>query len=1057
MRAILLLAIAALFLSACNDTNVGALLAEKEQCTGDKCNEPMPDECVASTASVACGKGECRRVIPECTEGQYNFCEPGLPASELCNDLDDDCDGVVDNGCDDDGDQYCDAEMTVIGRPAVCQLGGSSLLDCDDDNAERHPEQTEICDDAIDNDCNDFADYLDFNGCTHITASFQDSDGLITLEHGTSAIARAEITPPRLDLARKWSVASAIPDTMCATNDVMMTDALDTEGTSERRLAIVDDPAKLDCEYRIVLTVADVVADSIRLRMRNTRPRVDEMVGAVLDDSTLVVYAAAGRDPNLTATVPTDIDEPVTISWGGRDVGLLDCTGSCEGATMAFKTPPVAGSYSFVLSAYDAFDGIARTRNLRVEVVPCVWARSTATGAGTGPGLTQAYGSLSAAITAAGTNSANVCLAGTGRMSLSSRVTLPSGVGISGGFSTAGVPATTRGAVRMTNGAQLAFAAGYTGSIRRVVIDADRPSTLLSATNASPSLYGVDLLLYSGTGSRGMLFQTNGTSSSTVRFASSNVRSSGAQADATGIDVRGAREGIARLIWNGSSTVELTGCTGLCRGISLFGAVSASLTAEKIDVEASGPGSRAYGISVTGTSTLSATAEIRSVATIYARTTAMDPGDVTVAIQLARTRGVSIASNTVIGPTTHDSGRRFSAGIADGSIARDGTISRGGSAGLTINANRQINSGRSTYAWTGVTCDDDPAAREGADIAAGVVLVGSSTVVVSNNGDNASRDYAIFGGASSSTWNPAGRPLPPSVPALWTVDTVDVRVVKNELRNGVLSLDEGCPPLERPRVSAIRDGLGPFVSPALPSRGLRLEKNGLVSGRRSSFDAVPNLDGVGTRMIELAGSHAVLVNNYIAATRGIDLTGLYAHRTEHLGLWNNVIELESLGPAGSVARKYGVLLDALPPGSIDLVNNIILLREDAEDVSDPVALYERSNGEMQAIGMLNNNIFFVEANERAAVGAYVAIEGGLRYSRLTFADYANAVGGAQNLIVPPLFQAHAMEQRRSLTRLTSRSPARDSGQMEGAPIEDRFANTRPSGAGVDIGHHELTP
>jgi hypothetical protein len=1052
-----LFALAALFFAACNDTNVGSLLAKKEQCVGTSCEETKPDLCTSTTASIACGVGECTRVVAQCTEGQFNFCDPGLPNTELCNNLDDDCDGTVDNGCDDDGDEYCDAEMTITGRPAICPRGGSTLLDCDDEAMERHPEQTEICDDAVDNDCNDFADYLDFNGCTHITASFQDSDGLITLEHGTSAITRAVLTPPTLGLARKWSVASATPDTQCATSDVMMTDALDTEETTERRLAIVDDPNKLDCEYRIVLTIADVVADNIRLRMRNTRPRVDEVVGAALDDSTLVVYAASGRDPHLTAVMPVDVDEPVTISWGGRDVGLLDCTGTCEGTSMMFKMPPVAGSYTFVLSAHDSFDRVPRTRNLRVEIVPCVWARAQATGSGTGPALADAYGSLSSAISAATTQRANVCLAGTGRMSLSSRVTLATGVGISGGFSTAGVPAATKGAIRTTNGAHLAFAAGYTGSIRRVVIDSDRASTLLNVTNASPSLYGVELLLSSGTGSRGIFLQSTGSVNATVRLASSSVRSNGAQVDATAIDVRGADSGVARLIWNGASTIELTGCSGLCRGISLFGSTSASLTAERIDVEASGAESRAYGISIAGTSTLSATAEIRSINTILARTTAMDPADVTVAVQLERTRGVSIASNLVIGPTTHDSGRRFSAGIADGSISRDGTVLYGGSAGLTINANRQINAGRSTYAWTGVTCDDEAQAREGSDIASGIVLVGSSTVVVSNNGDNASRDYAVFGGASSATWNPADRPLPPSVPAIWTVDTTDVRIVKNELRNGVFSMDDACPTLERPSTVVVRDGLGPFVNPALASRNLRLEKNGLVSGRRSSFDAVPNIDNVAVRMIELSGGDILLVNNYIAATRGIALIGVYAHRTEHLEMWNNVVELESLGPPGSTARKYGVLFDDLPPGSLNLINNIILLREDAEDVSDPIALYERSNGEMQAIGVLNNNIFFVEANERAAVGAYVAIEGGMRYSRLTFDDYATAVGGLRNMIVPPLFQGHAMEQRRSLTRLSSRSPARDSGQEEGAPEEDRFANARPAGAGVDIGHHELSP
>jgi MYXO-CTERM domain-containing protein len=60
--------------------------------------------------------------------------------SELCNGLDDDCDGVVDEGFDVDGDGF-----TTCGE------------DCDDTNADVHPGGAELCD-GLDEDCDGVID-----------------------------------------------------------------------------------------------------------------------------------------------------------------------------------------------------------------------------------------------------------------------------------------------------------------------------------------------------------------------------------------------------------------------------------------------------------------------------------------------------------------------------------------------------------------------------------------------------------------------------------------------------------------------------------------------------------------------------------------------------------------------------------------------------------------------------------------------------------------------------------------------------------------------------------
>jgi len=84
-----------------------------------------------------------------------DWINPG--ATETCDNNDNNCVNGIDEGCDDDGDDYCDITMTFYNFPvAVCPntnvLDGNPGDDCDDNNINRYPGNPDICD-GIDNDC----------------------------------------------------------------------------------------------------------------------------------------------------------------------------------------------------------------------------------------------------------------------------------------------------------------------------------------------------------------------------------------------------------------------------------------------------------------------------------------------------------------------------------------------------------------------------------------------------------------------------------------------------------------------------------------------------------------------------------------------------------------------------------------------------------------------------------------------------------------------------------------------------------------------------------------
>ena len=127
----------------CDDTNPRVFPGAAEVCNG------VDDDCDGSSDNLPakdCGVGACMRTVPGCSNKQDTTCTPGTPVVETCNGADDDCNGLVDDGL---APRSCGAGVCartvaacVAGQPQQCSPGTPA---------------TETCNN-LDDDCNNVVD-----------------------------------------------------------------------------------------------------------------------------------------------------------------------------------------------------------------------------------------------------------------------------------------------------------------------------------------------------------------------------------------------------------------------------------------------------------------------------------------------------------------------------------------------------------------------------------------------------------------------------------------------------------------------------------------------------------------------------------------------------------------------------------------------------------------------------------------------------------------------------------------------------------------------------------
>ncbi|MDP6935774.1 MAG: putative metal-binding motif-containing protein, partial [Myxococcota bacterium] len=107
---------------------------------------------------------------------------------EVCDELDNDCDGFTDEDATDAGTFYADSDGDGFGDPERpyedCEQPTGYVTDdtdCDDGKSGVNPEATELCATAYDDDCNDDDNEVDAEGCSDFHLD-EDGDGYGTKE-----------------------------------------------------------------------------------------------------------------------------------------------------------------------------------------------------------------------------------------------------------------------------------------------------------------------------------------------------------------------------------------------------------------------------------------------------------------------------------------------------------------------------------------------------------------------------------------------------------------------------------------------------------------------------------------------------------------------------------------------------------------------------------------------------------------------------------------------------------------------------------------------------------
>jgi hypothetical protein len=274
-------------------------------------------------------------------------------ATELCDTIDNDCDGTIDESdaadagdwyADSDGDRYGDASTLLV---SCAQPAGyvADARDCDDLDSAVNPAATEICD-GVDNDCNGTADGPD---ATDRTTWYVDGDGD---GYGNRAVYTINCTAP----------SGYVTDS---------TDCNDTTSLANPGAAEVCDTLDNDCdgstdEGLTSTYYRDADGDGYGTSTTSTTS-CSAPVGYVAtagdcNDTTAAAYPSAAEVcDSIDNDCDSSVDEGVTSTW------YRDADGDGYGTTTTSTSSCLAPA-GYVATSGDCNDGSSSAYPGRAEV-----------------------------------------------------------------------------------------------------------------------------------------------------------------------------------------------------------------------------------------------------------------------------------------------------------------------------------------------------------------------------------------------------------------------------------------------------------------------------------------------------------------------------------------------------------------------------------------------------------------------------------------------------------------------------------------------------------------